>query len=333
MNWVAIAGAAALLGAGSGIPTDPVMPLPDIESEAETEQVDAAEEPVSETIGMQIERYRRMTVPVTIMGTGPYRFMVDTGSQATVLSTELADELQLLERETANLVGMASTRLVETTFVPDFGIGERTISIRTAPLVERSNIGAADGILGLDSLQDQRVLLDFRAGEMIVSDSYEMGTANGYDITVRARERLGQLIIHRAVLDGVRVRVIVDTGATGSVGNPALQERLRRRRDLADATITDVNGIAIASETSLARNLELGGATVQNIVISFADSPAFHHLGLDDRPALILGMAELRLFDRVAIDFRSRKVLFDIPGGVPTDQAWRFNQPATRLRD
>ena len=45
----------------------------------------------------------------------------------------------------------------------------------------------------------------------------------------------------------------------------------------------------------------------------FANSPTFHALDLSDEPALILGMSELKLFRRVAIDFKTRRVLFDLP--------------------
>ena len=203
---------------------------------------------LTEIIAMQVERYRRMTVPVTIMGEGPFNFMVDTGAQTTLLSIGLADQLQLNDRETATLVGMASMRTVETTTVPEFHLGDRQLTIRTAPLVEDPEFfGDADGILGLDTLQDQRVLLDFGAGEMIVSESLPRGGSRGYDIVVRARERLGQLIIHRAELDGISVDVIIDTGAQVSIGNLALERRLNRRRMLADSILTDINGEELRS--------------------------------------------------------------------------------------
>ncbi len=288
---------------------------------------------LTDTIAMQTERHRRMTVPVTIMGQGPFDFMVDTGSQTTVLSLTLAEQLQLTDRRSAMLVGMASRRAVETTIVPEFILCERSMTIRTAPLVAKSHIGGADGILGLDTLHGQRVLLDFANGEMHISDTLGAGGTGGYDIIVRARERLGQLIIHRATIDGVRVDVIVDTGAQGSFGNFALGERLRHGQQLTDALMTDVNGVRISGITRIARRLDLGSAQINNFAISFADSPTFHALGLSDRPALVLGMNELRLFKRVAIDFRSRRVLFDLPGDITTDQNWNFNQRATRLRD
>ncbi|MWV29101.1 retroviral-like aspartic protease family protein [Aurantiacibacter rhizosphaerae] len=293
-----------------------------------------ADSPIfTDTIGMEIDRYRRMTVPVTIKGQGPFDFMVDTGAQATVLSHALAQQLDLTDRQPATLVGMASSRAVETTMVPEFILGERSLTIRTAPLVEQAHIGGADGILGLDTLQDQRVLLDFADGEMHISDSLGTGGSGSYDIIVRARERLGQLIIHRAKIDGVSVDVIVDTGAQGSIGNFALAERLRRRQQLNDAVMTDVNGVQISGVTRIARKMEVGSARLNNIVITFADAPTFHALDLVDRPALILGMSELRLFKRVAIDFRSRRVLFDLPGDISTDQNWNFGSRATRLRE
>ncbi len=331
MHWIATAGALALLTPAMAEDVPGPAHLPTAQESA-SDDISAAPI-VIETIDMETERYRRMTVPVTIMGEGPFAFMVDTGSQATVLSRRLAEQLELTDREPATLVGMASSRAVETTIVPRFQLGKRSMTLRTAPVLEGAHIGGADGILGLDSLQNQRVLLDFAGGTMHISDSVGAGGRDGYDIVVRAQERLGQLIIHRAQIDGVSVDVMLDTGAQGSVGNLALRERLRRRGQLDDAVITDINGVRTSGETRMARRLELGTAQINNVVVSFTDAPTFHSLGLVERPALILGMREMRLFKRVAIDFRSRRVLFDLPGDVPIDQIWHFNRRASRLND
>ena len=270
-------------------------------------------DPAVEVLAIDPERYERMTVPVTIQGQGPFDFLIDTGAQATVLSRRVADQLMLNDRDTATLVGMASIKQVETTLVDDFTLGSRNFYIRMAPIVEGEHIGGADGILGLDSLQDQRVLLDFQRREILVADADELGGNRGYEIVVKARELLGQLIITTARLDGVRVDVIVDTGAQGSVGNLALLERLRRNKDLGQSEMTDVNGHTLGGVVRVGRELQLGRASVQNFPIMFADSRPFASLGLRDQPALILGMAELKLFRRVAIDFKTRRVLFDLP--------------------
>jgi predicted aspartyl protease len=269
--------------------------------------------PEIEVIELEAERYRRMTVPVTIGGEGPFRFMLDTGAQATVVSRDLADRLALNNRKPAILVGMASRREVETTPIDDVGLGSRTFYIRSAPVVETANIGGADGILGLDSLQDQRVLLDFVREEISIADAEHLGGNRGYEIVVKARRRLGQLIITEARLDGIRVNVVVDSGAQGSIGNPALMQRFRRNRHIGETEVTDINGEVLSGMVKLGSELQVGRAKLQNFPILFADSPTFHALGLSDEPALILGMSELKLFRRVAIDFKTRRVLFDLP--------------------
>ena len=275
----------------------------------------------AELIELQRERNDRVTVPVTIQGQGPFRFMVDTGAQATVVASSLADQLGLTERHPATLVGMVSRERIETTEIPQFGLGSREFFIRAAPLVERENIGGADGILGLDSLQDQRVLIDFHKQQIFVSDAKSLGGDRGYEIIVKARRRLGQLIITGARINGIETDVIVDTGSQGSVGNMALLDRLRRAQALGEGTMTDVNGSVLTTPVRVARKIDIGDMTLNNIPVMFADAPPFESLGLDDEPALILGINELRIFRRVAIDFSKRQILFDLPRDVRRREA------------
>lgn len=298
----------AALGAAAGVNAT-------VEQGAPAEMADA------DVLEMQRERYERMTIPVTIKGEGPFRFMIDTGAQATVLSINLAEKLELTERRRATLVGMASSRPVETTQIPQFEIGTRTLTIMTAPLVESGNIGGADGILGLDGLQGQRVLLDFVKQRMLVAEAAELGGNRGYEIIVRARRSLGQIIIANAFLDDVKTAVIIDTGAQASVGNMALLQRLRRSRASGENTMTDINGEQLKGQVRIGNRLSIGEMDLTNIPILFADTPPFSALGFADQPALVLGMNELKLFRRVAIDFDKRQVLFDLPRGIRRQDA------------
>ena len=296
----------AALAAGATATIEPGEPTPPSEAEI---------------VKMQQERFERMTVPVTIKGEGPFRFMIDTGAEATVLSLHLADQLELTERRPATLIGMASRRAIQTTEIPEFGIGRRTLTILTAPLVESGNIGGADGILGLDGLQGQRVLLDFVKQRMLVADAEELGGNRGYDIIVRARQSLGQLIIANAMVNDVKTAVIIDTGAQASVGNMALLDRLRRSRAKGENTMTDINGEDLTGQVRVCETLRIGEMNLTDIPVLFVDTPPFEALGFADRPALVLGMNELKLFRRVAIDFNKRQVLFDLPRGVRRQDA------------
>ena len=297
MNWLGPASAAMLA----------VLSLPLLNQASS----DDAPRPV-DLIELQRDHYNRMTVPVTIDKHGPFNFMIDTGAQATVLSRDLADRLALSDRESATLVAMASTRTIETAFVPNLRLGSRQFDIQTAPLVDRANIGSADGVLGLDSLQDQRVLLDFDKQKIAVADAKKLGGNKGYEIVINARRKLGQLIVTNAHFDGVSVAVIIDTGAQASIGNTELMRRLRGHA-AGPVQMTDINGVQVGGQVRIARNIRIGHATFSNVPMTFVDTPIFEQLGFGNKPAMVLGMNELRLFRRVAIDFKQKKILFDMP--------------------
>jgi len=71
----------------------------------------------------------------------------------------------------------------------------------------------------------------------------------------------------------------------------------------------------------MTRDVRLGGAKIIDIPIAFADVHAFAKLGLTKRPAIMLGMDTLKLFDRVSVDFANRRVRLLRPGSSALDGA------------
>lgn len=260
------------------------------------------------------DAHARMTVNVAIHGIGPYRFLIDTGSQRTVVSTALAGTLGLVQGPQVRVMGIAGVHNVATAQVESIDIGPRSFYDLTVPLLEGGNMGA-DGILGTDSLQHERVLLDFARNTIQIGSARELGGRQGFEIVVQAKRKSGRLILTNATIDGVRVDVVIDTGASGSVGNLALQRALvhkARPRAMLRGTLSSVTGHDLPVELGMANKLELNGIAVTNVLVAYADAPAFGELKLNKRPAIFLGMRELRAFKRVAIDFSTHKVLLDI---------------------
>lgn len=258
------------------------------------------------------DRHERLTVPVQIGQRGPFQFMIDTGSQNTVVSTSLASNLGIKVGAKAKLTGVAGSEMVDTVEIDEIGLGKRSYYSVLAPLLERADIGA-DGIVGLDSLQGQRVQIDFKRGLMAVADARSLGGNRGFEIVVTARRRSGQLIMADAVVDGVKVQVVIDTGSDTSIGNRALQKKLSRRGLNGQVELRSVTGQTIIADIGMGRNLKIENVNFGNVLIAYADSPHFAVLGLAEKPALFLGMRDLRQLDRVAIDFSTRKIYFDIP--------------------
>lgn len=271
------------------------------------------------------DRHERMTVPVRIGPHGPFEFMIDTGAMNTVISRGVAGKLAIPVTGRAKLTGVAGSEMVDTVEIDQIDLGKRSYYGVLAPLLDQGNIGA-DGIIGLDSLQGQRVQIDFRKGLIAVSDAKELGGNRGYEIVVTARRRSGQLIMANAVIDGVRTDVVIDTGAETSIGNRALQRALSSRAFQGRTELKSVTGQVIIADIGYARRLQIGEINFGNVMIAYADSPAFVALGLHRKPALLLGMRDLRQLDRVAIDFATRKIYFDVPSdAIDTGSRHRDN--------
>ena len=263
---------------------------------------------------------QRLTVPVTINGGGPYHFVVDTGAERTVLSRELADRLTLVRSKPVTLLSVTGTDEVETAMVDDLQVtSSRTrMADLVAPLLSEFNLGAV-GMLGIDSLQTKRVVMDFRAMHMSISDAPRPAAHESDEIVVTARRRLGQLILVDAEADGQKINVIIDTGSAASIGNSKLRANLAARGRLGVATpinITSVTGGNTPADYMQVRQVRIGGVTLNNMLVAFADPQIFHRLGLDRKPAMLLGMDTLKLFDRVSIDFANHNVRFILKGNA-----------------
>lgn len=270
--------------------------------------------PDAEQIDISQDFRERMTVPVSIEQQGPFDFIIDTASQRTILSKEIAGNLNLEIEDTVNVVALAGNTTVNTVYVPELTLGERSYGGLISPTFRATNIGA-DGVLGLDSLQGQRIVFDFLAKKISVDDiNIKLKSRSRREIVVTAKRRSGQLIFTNAVISGIKVNVIIDTGGETSIGNKALQKRLRMRSSsLQQIKLVDVTGKSVDADYGIAQNLEIGRARFSQVPIAFSDIEPFKALKLERKPAMFLGMNALRTFDRVAIDFANRKIYFLLP--------------------
>ncbi len=265
-----------------------------------------------------MDQAARMTVPVMVNGQGPFQFVIDTGADRTVISTELADRLDLPSAGTARLHSMGGQSQVNIVSIDRFGFSNRIARDVKAAALPMRNLGA-DGLIGIDSLKGQRVVMDFTAQTMTVEASSEPEApvpADGAIIVVTARTRLGQLVMVDADANGQKIWVVVDTGAQNSVGNSRLKQLLVKRNPdvpIKLMEMVDVVGRRTPAEYTVVSNVRVGEIAMANAAIAFADAHPFKLFGLTRKPSMLLGMESLRSFRRVSVDFASRKVKFLLP--------------------
>lgn len=260
----------------------------------------------------------RITLPVHIAGTGPFPFMVDTGSQRSIVAQDIARRLALPPREPVTVISLSGRSQVDTVAVPHLRYGREEVHGLDALVIDRGDLGGA-GLIGLDSLKGKRVHFDFRGRRVEVSDSAGRRPRLAEDrdaIVVRARNRLGQLVLMDSRIGGLNVNVVLDTGAQVSIGNMALFHRLRAARLVippVPVTLVSVTGQEVSALYSAVDRVTVGAVTLDNVPMVFVDAAPFEELDLDKRPAMLLGMGMLRMFDAIAIDFGRRRVDFVLP--------------------
>ncbi|HEY2346829.1 MAG TPA: aspartyl protease family protein [Xanthomonadaceae bacterium] len=249
---------------------------------------------------LHVDAAGRLEADVTLDGKGPFRFTVDTASNGAVLSQAVAGHLRFRAGDAKRVVGGIGRASSQSVSIDDY---------RTA-LFDRHDESMAllpslstDGILGMSPFAQQRIEFDL-AGHALRAGS-SGPTPEGF-ASQPGELRHGILVVG-VVIDGVRAQAVIDTGAPYNIGNPQLQARLGfvmgDLRLSPGGTFTDTFGQEREVQQATLGRIGIGSIAFSSPTVRFADMPIFRALGLDDGPALILGVEQLSHMEAIAIDF------------------------------
>ena len=302
---VALASSTAATAQTATTRLDAVSGVPDIDKTTQTED-----------LRFRNDGEDRMTVPVRLSGAGPYQFLVDTGADRSAVSRQIVARLGLPAAGGAELHSLSGISTIGTARLTDVALTRTPERSVDAAVLDSAYIGA-DGIVGVDLLRSQRVQFDFEKQTMSIvpSETPDFAQEPG-TIVVRAKRKNGRLVVTDAVANGERLTVVLDTGSQVSIGNEALRRRLMRE-DLVSiqksVELESVTGQKITGDYMFVRELSIGGVSLNNLAVVFADAHTFKQLKLDRKPALLLGMNAIRAFKKVSIDFANRKFRVVLP--------------------
>ncbi|WP_198024143.1 retroviral-like aspartic protease family protein [Sphingorhabdus lutea] len=306
-------------------PTSPINCLEHLFDRKVADQC-ALEEFSNESLkqAFSLDKSNRMTVQVKINEQGPFPFIVDTGSERTVIAKELGKALSLEDGPQLTLATVTGREDVASFMLDDISTDSISVSGIEAPALLARNLGAS-GLLGIDSLEDHSILMDFKTNEMFVRPSLvKSRNKSSIDgaIVVTARRKAGRLILSDAKIGDLRVNLIIDTGAQMSIGNSALFKRLsrgHRKMEYLPVAVNSVTGDQLIGNIGKLKSINIGRLEIQDLPIFFAESYIFQALGLENKPTILLGMDALRIFDQVEVDFPNRSIAFGIKKGALFD--------------
>jgi len=255
----------------------------------------------------------RLSVGVLVNGRGPYRFIVDSGADTSVVGLRIAQGLQLPLGTPAILNAMTARNIVDRVKVDELTVGSNTFRNLQLPALRESDLGG-DGMVGIDALVEQRLMMDFEKRVIKVEDARIPARSLPGDIVVIARRQRGQLILTHVLAAGLPLDAVIDTGSEITIGNLALRDKLiRRNRDrFITVKVTGVTGEEQELQMAKIGELRLGPIVIRDVPMAFADVPPFKMFGLSNEPALLLGTDLLETFRRISLDFKARKVRFQL---------------------
>lgn len=274
--------------------------------------------PPDENIQGALDYQNRLTLDALIDGNGPYKFVVDTGSDRSVISTELAASLGLLNSEDVIVQGISRSLSAQTVTLKKLTFGSITINSLRVPVLPRRWLGA-DGYLGIDAVNGKRVTFDFQKNRIVVAQSsspVRWSVARSDEIIVPVSGSSGRLKATDCSVDRVPVVAFVDSGAEFSIGNTKLFNKLAKAgatyvKDVAIPVLGATGGQTTGRLTYVS-DIRIATINYLHNDLIIADLEVFDVWGLSNRPAIFLGMNFLQNVPAFTIDYGRSELRFKL---------------------
>ena len=261
-----------------------------------------------------------IVAPVMINGQGPFRFMLDTGANRTVLASGTVAKLALESSPNDRTLvrGISGLTTVPLVHVASVASGTLQIHDLSAPVMSGPVFEGIDGILGMDGLAGMRLTADFVRDRVIISAS--SGASPSALYALHGRFVSERLLLVQARINGISTAAVIDTGTTRTLGNEALLAALTHAYPAPTAAAkdgaVDVTNTAQPGTERRIPTLQFGTADINNLQVIFGDYGVFKTWGLQGKPALLLGMDVLGSLAYFSIDYqRAELELLPWPAG------------------
>jgi predicted aspartyl protease len=251
----------------------------------------------------------RALVEATVDGHGTLVLVVDSAATRTALMPDAVERLglPLAPGEGVRVHGTTGTTRLVQARVPALRAGGARLGAVDLPVLPRFAVPDADGLLGTDALAGCTVALDFLRGTLAIS----RGTRAARAGALTASHRFDGAMAVPVLVGGRRVPAIVDTGAARTLGTPALAALCSADGGGTTPRRGSIRGVDRGSASTLDCELPdivLAHRRIVRPTVACTPMTAFAVWGLDDVPALLLGVDVLGQLASLDVDFASGRL-------------------------
>lgn len=287
------------------------FPVPALAQNAQDETVTVRGQTPIITLQTWVDLYGRPTADVMLNGRGPFKFVVDTGSNTSVLSTRVARTLDLTPLPDRLVHGVTGATVSKFARIGRIETGRSQSVNLPVAVLDAPAFDTMDGILGMDMFKDRRIRFNFTRRTVDFESSARR--AARLPVVVNVRLRQGLLIETDGRVGSVRTRCVLDTGCDTTLINNALLEAIRsprvlRRRGAEPPKIVGVTNQELNGLWANLPSADLLGLKISSLTVVAADAPVFDLWELSNTPAMLVGMDILSRVETLVIDYRRRQV-------------------------
>jgi Aspartyl protease len=261
-----------------------------------------------------------LVIPVMIDESGPFDFMVDTGSQVTVIDPSLALELKLPSQGSVRLVSVASYAQASVTVLETLEAGSQMVNMTPAVIQDLGQVRAADprirGVLGESFLAHFDLLIDYAHGLLCLDHTGSMrNRVHGEHIPLMDPQRqerelqfMERLVVsvHLSGAGAPQILLQLDSGSDGPILYPTSDEKrfpLPGRATPREGNLTEAQK---AFADLPPQELRIGKRTISHVSFVTPLSAGKNVPGRDED-----GLLPTLLFQRVFICGAEHYVVFD----------------------
>ena len=237
------------------------------------------------TAKIKVDELAMIIVPVSINGSAPYDFLLDTGASKTIVDQKLADELALPRVTEKNVSGMLGSAKMSVVHIDSLSVAGATVaggeifSSDHVPTVT----GKVRGVLGEDFLRNFDLLIDYRHQNIhLESPLGSMAAAAGGEhlplqLTgeLHGRPTGNRLVVcgHIPELGNKPMSLLLDSGANslvlfqGSLGPGSTQQQSLQAGSFS-------KWVSSSATTRPVRLLSLGSNSVSDLTVTALDRRA-----------------------------------------------------------
>src|SRR6266480_4068095 len=253
-------------------------------------------------------------LPVRVNDRGPFDFILDTGAGTSLLSSELAKQLEtkvIGSKEGQSAGGKVSVSLAK---VESLAVGETKLHDVDVGVVDLAQIGKTvgakiDGDLGYNFLKHFRVTIDYRDCEIRFDDPKRVesfGRSAKTEVPIRLASPAKPLLLVDVNANGRGpFQFAVDTGTSTSAISPEFAKQLGLKASPVGPLTT--GGAQVNVTAGTLESFQVGRAGIDDLVVVVADFFSMLSQAVGVRLDGIVGYNFLRNF-RVVIDYPGEKL-------------------------